>query len=184
MEFKEDKVSFSVFFKFDPNNYFNNVELMKTYYFDENQEVTKVEASPINWVSDEKNSMKALKKKQKKSKNKKNLTKFVEGKEVKTTSTWEEVESFFKIFKSLNSKDVEDDYEISEEERESDFFKDDLFPNALNYFLNIIPIDNDDEEGEESDDEEADKKDKKHKSGAKIEKDDKKDEAKEKCKNQ
>lgn len=68
IEFKDDKVSFTVIFKFDPNNYFNNVELMKTYFFDDNQDLTKVEASPINWVSDEKNSTKALKKKQKKSK--------------------------------------------------------------------------------------------------------------------
>ena len=86
------------------------------------------------------------------------------------------MESFFKIFKTLVAKDVEDDYEVSEEEREADFFKDDLFPNALGYYLDIIPVegDEDDEEEEEEDDT---KHDKNKKSAGK-------DEGKEKCKNQ
>lgn len=92
------------------------------------------------------------------------------------------MESLFKIFKNLNAKDSEDDYEVSEEEREAEFWKDDFFPNALGYYLDIIPIegdDYDDEEEEESDDGDA-KKNKKVKgpSGGG------KDEGKEKCKNQ
>jgi hypothetical protein len=68
MEFKEDKVSFSVTFKFEPNEFFNNVEITKTYFLSEYQEVDRVESSLINWTSDEKNPMKEMKKKQKKSK--------------------------------------------------------------------------------------------------------------------
>ena len=68
MEFKEYKVSFSVTFKFEPNEFFNNVEITKTYFLSEYQEVDRVESSLINWTSDEKNPMKEMKKKQKKSK--------------------------------------------------------------------------------------------------------------------
>lgn len=67
MDFKEDKISFSITFKFDPNDFFNNVEIVKTYHFNENQELEKVESTAINWVSEEKNPMKELKKKKKKS---------------------------------------------------------------------------------------------------------------------
>ena len=68
MDLKDDTVSFSVVFKFDPNDYFNNLELVKTYHYNENQELERVESSAINWNSDEKNPMKELKKKKKKSK--------------------------------------------------------------------------------------------------------------------
>lgn len=67
MNFREDKVSFSVTFKFAPNEYFNNAEITKTYFLNEYQEVERVESTLINWTSDEKNPMKELKKKQKKS---------------------------------------------------------------------------------------------------------------------
>jgi hypothetical protein len=99
---------------------------------------------------------------------------------VKTTNTWEDVESFFKIFRNLNSKDAEDDYEISLEEREAEFWREDFFPNALGYYLDIIPIEGEDdfEDEEEEDDESGDKK--KGKKGGSSGK----DESKEKCKNQ
>jgi nucleosome assembly protein 1-like 1 len=67
MEFKEDKVSFTITFKFEPNDFFNNAEITKTYFLNEYQEVERVESSLINWTSDEKNPMKEMKKKQKKS---------------------------------------------------------------------------------------------------------------------
>jgi len=78
----------------------------------------------------------------------------------------------------LNSKDVEDEYEVSEEEREAEFWKDDFFPNALGYYLDIIPIEGEDDFDEEEEEEDDDNQDKKKgKKGGK-------DEGKEKCKNQ
>ena len=68
IDYNDDKVSFTVTLKFEPNDYFNNTEIKKTYFFNEDNELDKVESTLINWTSEEKNPMKELKKKQKKSK--------------------------------------------------------------------------------------------------------------------
>jgi len=164
MEFKEDKVSFTVFFRFDTNTYFNNVELSKSFFYNETQELLKVESTIINWASDEKNPTKVLAKKTKKQK----------GKQPKTTSQWEEVESFFKIFKSMVLSEAEDEYDANVEEQEAEFMKDDFIPYALNYYLNIMPI-----EGQDDDEDSGD-----HDTNDLPTKENKKDEGKEKCKNQ
>ena len=101
---------------------------------------------------------------------------------MKTTQTWEDVESFFKVFRVLNCKDAEDDYDVSEEEREAEFWKDDFFPNALGYYLDIIPIEEDYDDEEEEEDDDDDHNDKKK--GGKKPAAGGKDEGKEKCKNQ
>lgn len=67
IDYKDDKVSFSVTFTFNPNDYFNNATITKTYVYNEDQDLEKVESTQINWSSDDKNPMKELKKKQKKS---------------------------------------------------------------------------------------------------------------------
>ena len=60
--FKDDKLSFTVFYGFSPNPYFANTEITKTYIYNESQELIKIESSTINWVSDQVNSTKILKK--------------------------------------------------------------------------------------------------------------------------
>lgn len=67
MELKADKVSFTVYYTFDTNPYFSNADITKSYIFNESQELTKIESSTINWVSNEVNPTKNLKKTQKKS---------------------------------------------------------------------------------------------------------------------
>ena len=94
---------------------------------------------------------------------------------------WEDVDSFFSMFKTLTIDDPESEADVTQEEEEAEFVKDDLLPYALNYFLNIMPVDDDcgdscDEEDEDDDHHDHDHK-KKGKGG-------KKEEAKEKCKNQ
>jgi len=144
--------------------FFNNVELSKTYFYNETQELLKVESTIINWASEEKNPTKVLNKKVKKQK----------GKQSKATSQWEEVESFFKIFKSMVLSEAEDEYDANVEEQEAEFIRDDFLPYSLNYYLNIMPI-----EGEDNDDDSGD-----HDANDLQTKDNKKDEGKEKCKNQ
>lgn len=51
-------------------------------------------------------------------------------------------------------EDPEAEADIGQEEEEADFIKEDLFPYALNYYLNIMPTEEDEgsyEEGEEDD---------------------------------
>jgi len=79
MEFKEDKVSFTVTYRFDTNTFFNNVELSKTYFYNETQELLKVESTIINWASEEKNPTKVLNKKVKKNKKENNLKQLANG---------------------------------------------------------------------------------------------------------
>ena len=66
--FKEDKMSFTVFYGFKPNPYFSNTEITKTYIYNDSQELIKIESSPIIWVSDQVNPTKILKKTKKTSK--------------------------------------------------------------------------------------------------------------------
>ena len=68
MEFKEDKISFSFILTFNPNPFFSNTEISKTYIFNNSQEIIKTESPTINWTSNELNPTKMLKKTQKKSK--------------------------------------------------------------------------------------------------------------------
>jgi len=141
IEMKEDKLSFSVIFHFNPNEYFSEVELTKIYVYNEEQVLQSTEASYITWQSDEKNATKETKKKNKKKSG-----------NVKTTTTHEDVDSFFGIFKSLNAKEVDDEYEVNEADREAEFVRDDLIPNALGYYLDIIELDEDEDEEEEEED--------------------------------
>ena len=68
LEIKQDKISFTVFWTFEANPYFNNTELTKSYIYNESEELIKIECSTINWNSNEVNTTKMQKKTQKKSK--------------------------------------------------------------------------------------------------------------------
>jgi len=147
LEFKTDKVSFIVHFVFDANPFFTNTELTKTYIYNDSQELIKVESSTINWASVEVNPTKILKKTQKKGGKAKKGPK-------ETTTQYEDVESFFTIFRTDNLEDPEAEADVSQEEEEAEFIKEDLLPYALSYYLNIMPVDDDvgDEDSEEEDD--------------------------------
>jgi hypothetical protein len=170
MEFKPDKVSFTVHYKFDTNPFFSNSEITKTFIYNETQELTKIESSKINWHSDEVNPTKILKKTQKKKKDK----------QKETTTQYEDVDSFFTVFRTDDLESPEAEADVSQEEEEADFIKEDLLPYALNYYLNIMPTEDDcgSCEDDEEDDDHHEHSHKKKGKGGKTE------EAKEKCKNQ
>jgi hypothetical protein len=177
MEIKQDKISFTVFFAFEANTYFQNTELWKSFIYNESQDLIKIESSTINWNSNEVNPTKMLKKTQKKS----NFFLILEGKKDKeTTSQWEDVESFFSIFKNENNlEDPDAEADVQNEEEEADVIKDDLLPNALSYYLNIMPAieDCDSCEDEDIEDHDGNHNHKHGKKGGEKE-------GKEKCKNQ
>jgi len=72
------------------------------------------------------------------------------------TTSWEDTESFFSIvFVSATTKE-QDKLDFSKEDAE--FFREDLVPNSMEYYLDIMGNDEeyDDEEGEECEDDECD----------------------------
>jgi len=154
IEFKADKASFTVHFVFDANPFFSNTDITKSFIYNDSQELIKIESATIAWVSDDVNPTKILKKTQKKGKGKGKKT--ASTPDTTTTQQYEDVESFFTIFKTDNLEDPEAEADVSQEEEEAEFIKEDLLPYALSYFLNIMPVDEDlgdeDEEDEDDDD--------------------------------
>lgn len=56
------------------------------------------------------------------------------------------------MFRTVNLEDPEAEADISQEEEEAEFIREDLLPYALNYYLNIMPVEDEcgscDEDGE------------------------------------
>ena len=121
----ENKIDFQVNYIFKPNDYMENTILTKKYFYNIlNEKLINVEGCEINWKSEDKNptikkTVKFIKKK--KSKEKQIITK--------------EIESFFDIF----SKKIKDN--LSNEEQQAKFLKEDFLPNSLEYYLNIFIVD-------------------------------------------
>lgn len=143
------KLDFTIEFEFAPNEYFTESVLTKTYHYDEKtEEVQKTTGSKISWTSQEKNPrVKVVTKKIKK------------GKKVETKTTEKLVPSFFDVFADETKDDLPPD--------EDNFFKDDLFPNSLEYYLNLFDeedfddgedYEDEDEEDEDDDDDAGNKK--------------------------
>ncbi|XP_021890590.1 NAP1-related protein 2-like [Carica papaya] len=126
-DFKDVKSGYSITFNFNPNPYFEDTKLTKTFTFlDEG--TTKITATSIKWkegmglpngVNHEKKG------------NKRPLTE----------------ESFFSWFSDTQQKDIDDD--IHDEVAE--IIKEDLWPNPLTYFNN--DADEEDFEGDEAEEE-------------------------------
>ena len=164
---QQDRVRKFLEFHFSENEYFTPLTLTKTFFFNnETNEVEKSQGCSINWTSQDKNPRVEVKTK-----------KVKKGKNIETKKVESIVESFFDIFADQAS----DDLNLSDQ---VNFWKDDFFANSLEYYLNIIdveediPDDEEDEDPENDDDEEEDggkKKKTKTKGGA---------DKNEKCKNQ
>ena len=164
--YEDTENGFKVSFIFDQNEYFEPNILSKEYIYNDKNEISSIKATEINWKKEEFKNKKNIKqdnnKKDKKHK-KDNKNKNNEG----------NVDfSLFSIFKSIDNiikkeKEEEKKGKINEElenelaiiDEEIDFFKNDLFKNQLEYYLNIMEIqeeDFDDEEYGEEDDYEND----------------------------
>ncbi|KAK9684560.1 hypothetical protein RND81_10G218300 [Saponaria officinalis] len=126
---KDVKSGYSISFNFDPNPYFENKKLTKTFTFlDEGS--TKVTATSINWKEDVGIANGA-------------------NTEKKGNKRPHAEESFFTWFTEVQSNDEDD---IHDEVAE--IIKEDLWPNPLTYFNN--DADEVDFEGDEDDEEEND----------------------------
>lgn len=138
-----DKKSFTAYFTFATNSFFDHTVLEKAYKFNKKEDsYTESKATEIKWKGEAPN-IKVVKKKIKKGKNIVNVTKE------------KKVASFFNIFEEEDEEEEEtmDSPDLSSE---ADFIQNDLLPFSMEYFLDLQKLsaiddmaDDDDEEDEE-----------------------------------
>ena len=162
-KFPENLNDFRVDFYFKENEFFNNEILSKKYIYGKDSLIKKAEGTNIDWKSPDKNTtIEKVKKKIKKGK------KYIN--EIKEAK----VDSFFSFFAQVDDMSFITD--------EVTFFKEDLFTNQLEYYMDIVSKTKkgafDDDEDDDLDDDYDDKKNKKD------EKDEANDGKKEECKQQ
>lgn len=159
----ESVMDFKVDFYFKENEFFSNEILSKKFIYGKDALLKKAEGTTINWVSSDKNTtIEKVKKRVKKGK--KYITEFKESK----------VDSFFSFFSQVEDMSFLTD--------EVTFFKEDLFGNQLEYYMDIVSKTKNGGEDEDLDeDEDGDGKDGGNGKEGKGEGNDGK---KEECKNQ
>ena len=119
VKFPENVNNFRVDFIFQPNEFFTPEILSKTYEYNKEGTLKKAIGTDIEWKSKEKNpTIEKVKKKVKRGK------KFIQ--EMKE----EKVDSFFSFFSQVDDMTFLTD--------EVTFFKEDLFVNQLEYYLDIV----------------------------------------------
>ena len=115
----ESVMDFKVDFYFKENEFFSNEILSKKFIYGKDALLKKAEGTTINWVSSDKNTtIEKVKKRVKKGK--KYITEFKESK----------VDSFFSFFSQVEDMSFLTD--------EVTFFKEDLFGNQLEYYMDIV----------------------------------------------
>ncbi|CEG00079.1 Nucleosome assembly protein (NAP) [Ostreococcus tauri] len=155
----DEMCGFKIDFHFEPNDYFEDEVLTKTYHMDDEDEdvLRYIEASEINWKAGKNLTVKVLRKKPKPgAKNKKPITKT------------EPAESFFQFFYPPEVPDdeeqenmTEDDAEQLQEAMEQDYeigsmIATNLIPDAVNWFTGEAFAEDDDEFDDEDEDDEDD----------------------------
>jgi len=121
----ENKVDFRVEYYFNKNPYMENEILTKTYYFNlKNERLMKSDYCDIKWVDDESNPTKKIKKKIKAGR--------------KNQTVVQDVDSFFNMFNKDKTNLLMDDAEAR-------FLKEDFLPNLLEYYLNFMKYEAEDE---------------------------------------
>ena len=119
VKFEDDIKNFRVDFIFNENEFFKPEILSKTYIYDKDGVLEKAIGTEIEWKSKEKNpTVDKVRKKIKK------------GKKVINEENEEKVESFFDFFTHVDDLTYIVD--------EATFFKEDLFVNQLEYYLDIV----------------------------------------------
>ena len=142
VKFPEKLNNFRVDFIFQQNEFFTPEVLSKTYEYDKDGVLKKAIGTDIQWVSKEKNpTIDKVKKKIKK------------GKKIFYETKEEKIDSFFSFFSQVDDMTFLTD--------EVTFFKEDLFVNQLEYFLDIVSKTKngglDDEDLDDDEDEEGNK---------------------------
>lgn len=151
-ESEETYPSWSIEFVFEDNEYLDGNVLMKEFICDKDDvdKVIATRASELKWKDDEKNPTKKV------------VKKVVKKKKMQKTITKEKkVKSFFDFFRTIekvedkekekknekkdndsdDSENEEDTTDIKSPSNEANFIRNDLIPNCLEYFLNIMTID-------------------------------------------
>ena len=119
VKFPENVNNFRVDFIFQPNEFFTPEILSKTYEYDKDGVLKKAIGTDISWQSTDKNpTIEKVRKKIKK------------GKKVFYENKEEKVDSFFSFFSQVDDMTFLSD--------EVTFFKEDLFVNQLEYYLDIV----------------------------------------------
>ena len=119
VKFPENVNNFRVDFIFQQNIFFTPEILSKTYEYDKDGVLKKAIGTDIQWVSKDKNpTIEKVKKKIKK------------GKKIFYETKEEKIDSFFSFFSQVDDMSFLTD--------EVTFFKEDLFINQLEYFLDIV----------------------------------------------
>eukprot|EP00826_Nyctotherus_ovalis_P038292 TRINITY_DN3580_c0_g1_i15.p1 TRINITY_DN3580_c0_g1~~TRINITY_DN3580_c0_g1_i15.p1 ORF type:complete len:274 (+),score=112.40 TRINITY_DN3580_c0_g1_i15:433-1254(+) len=131
---KTENNSYRIIFKFAPNEYFANTELVKTMVMDkiDDQICKETIGTEIEWKEGKNVTVKVTKKKQKNKKTK----------VVREVTKSEDVESFFNFFKSRSAPDADEEDEKLIEEIENDMdiaeeIADALIPQALLYYMDL-----------------------------------------------
>jgi len=161
-DFREDG-SFTLAFKFTPNEFFDHPELKRDFILSDKLDIKKIDSTNIVWKSEDVNP--TIEKQKKNIKNKKSGTK-------KTVTKTVTVPSFFSFFKSYDMDNIKKKEDVEENEDEEDemgedeiieeeyelglFIKEELIPYAIEYYLGVINDGDDysDGEGEDFEDEE------------------------------
>lgn len=155
-----DKKSFTVYFHFDENQYFDGKVLEKTYIFNKKEDsYTTYKSSEIKWKGEAPN-IKIVKKKIKK------------GKTTSTITKEKKVESFFNIFNKKEDEENDDEDEDDEKPEddlsgEAEFVLNDLVPFSMEYYLDIQKLSSFDDGADCCDDEEDEEDDPKSKKSKK-----------------
>ena len=134
--------NFTIEFVFEKNDYFDKEVLSKEFIYEKDSmdKGKETKGTEIEWKSDEKNPTKKI------------VVKVIKKKKTRETVTKEkEVASFFDIFNV--SKTFKKDRMGLDASEQADFFKNDFLPNCLEYYLNILEINYDEDPEEEEDDE-------------------------------
>lgn len=131
--------NYKIEFYFDKNDYFKHEVLTKEFIYEEDSldEVKEVKGTKIEWLNDEKNPTKKFQ------------VKVIKKKKVRETITKEKtVDSFFDIFDTSKSTKNRLGMDMTEQ---ANYFKNDLVPNCLEYFLDIMDINYEEISSEEED---------------------------------
>ena len=135
-KFEDNLNNFRVDFIFSENDFFTPNVLSKTYEYDKSGTLKKASGTEIEWKSKEKNPTVE-----------KTYKKIKKGRKVFHQEKEEKVDSFFSFFSQLEDLTFLQD--------EVTFFKEDLFVNQLEYYLDIVSktknlADDDDEDDDDN----------------------------------
>lgn len=144
---EESNGNFKILFQFKEKDiipYFSNSELFINFILDEKLTIKEIKSSEINWSNDNSNSTIIINKKK---------IKNVKTGEIILVDEKSNCQSFFSIFKNMKKGiNYKSDDELTQIYDLGYHIKEDLIPNSIEYYLNMMNVDFDieDNSGDES----------------------------------